>query len=85
VLACEADPTTGSVRLWSKMREASAPASWLVPFGATYALERYGMIERFDTPGLDRIYVEAYDLAGTGDGGSVTYAVTVTLGPCVLE
>jgi len=35
--------------------------------------------------GLDRIYVELYDLTYAGDGGTVTYSAEVKIGPCVVE
>lgn len=84
-LAAVADPMTGALRGWIKAREASAPAAWLLAYDADYTITRRGFMERFDVGGLERLYVEVYDLAGTGDGVDVTYAAKVEIGPCVIE
>jgi hypothetical protein len=84
-LAAVADPMSGALRAWIKGRSANAPAAWLLAYDAEYTITRRGFVERFDVGGLERLYVELYDLAGTGDGGDVTYAAKVEIGPCVIE
>ena len=86
VLAIEADPTVATLRLWAKCRSSSAPNTWIEVLDQEFALTHVGFLERFDVPGLDRIYVEVADVDGTGDGASVTYTFpTVKIGPCVAE
>lgn len=90
-LACVADAASASVRLFGTIRgsakdaSTTAPSGWRMINGASGITVDYrGWLERFQAPGLDRLYVELYDIAGHGsDGGTVTYAPTVHVGPAV--
>ena len=85
VLDCVADASTGAMRVWAKMREDDAPDAWLLVYDQDLLLTRRGFLERYEIGGLDRIYVELYDLTYAGDGGTVTYSAEVKIGPCVVE
>ena len=88
VLAVVADPTTAGMRLWAKFRSAGssvAPAAWTMIYDQDFTLDIRGFNESFRVAGLDRLYAELYSVDGAGDGASVTYAPTVTHGPCVTE
>lgn len=81
-----ADPATASIRFYATVAgTGTKPDGWVQPYDANYPIAFRGFIERFETAGLDRGYVEVYDMACAGDGASVTYTATVTLGPCVVE
>lgn len=88
-----ADASSASARVWFALRPplgAATPGTWRQANGATYAASTRGFIERFDTAGLDRGYVELLSVVGdAGDGATppsvLTYAPIVTLGPSVLE
>lgn len=61
---------------------------WTMPVDADYTgLDYHGFTERYDTAGLDRLYVECGNLAGHGaDGVAVTPTLArVMVGPAVLE
>jgi hypothetical protein len=55
--------------------------------GELYALDRRGLVERFDTAGLGRLHVQLSDrLLPAGDGAIVTArAPVVSVGPCLSE
>lgn len=64
------------------------PDRWVKPLDALYpGIDFRGFFERFDTAGLDRVYVEIENLAGhASDGGSITQNVAGTMvGPSVVE
>ena len=84
-LAVEADASTASVRFYVTYGGTNAPDGWRHPEGEEYDLTFRGLYKRVDTAGLDRLYVEVFDVVGTGDGVDVTYAPSVSLGPCVVE
>lgn len=90
VLACKADPSSGTLRVWVKaegsdVTEPTRPTAWLHPYGAEYTLNQRGYVERWPVAGLERVYVELDDLTCAGDTGTVTYQPTVKIGPCVTE
>lgn len=88
-VAIVADPDTASVRIWGSLKAASgetAPSGWRLVNDATFAIDERGFLERFDTAGFDRLYVELASVDGTGDGDSdatltITYVPTVRVGP----
>jgi hypothetical protein len=64
------------------------PSGWVLPADAIYAGNSWrGFAERLDVAGLDRLYVEAYNLTKhASDGGSVVATLArVMVGPAVLE
>lgn len=87
VLECVADPDSGSIIVWTWMREqgSNSPSWWVSPNGSDYTLAARGFVERFETAGVDRMYVQVFNLDGTGDGAEVDYAVVVRIGPSVTE
>jgi len=89
-LAGIADAATAQAIAWFAARPPNAPGTWRRANGATYNVDTRGFVERFDTAGLDRIYIELRVVAGdAGDGATppsvLTLAPVVTLGPSVLE
>jgi len=88
VLACVADPDTAGLRIFATYRKSgssSAPAAWTLVYDQDFPLDYRGFSERPTVAAVDRLYAELYDVDGTGDGASVTYAPTVMHGPCVTE
>lgn len=88
VLACVADATTASGRLYLTARgQGALPTSWrLAHNGELGAVDYRGYAERARTSGCGRAYIELYDIAGpSGDGSSVTYEPSVWLGPGVAQ
>ncbi len=91
-----ADARTGTARTWFTAKLPNAPTgilptttTWRVSNNGVYPLNRRGFLERADTAGLDRLYVEIFDIAGTGDvagaQASIEYFARVTIGPSIDE
>jgi hypothetical protein len=74
-----------STRIFQKAGgSGDRPDGWRLVRGANaIAIDRYGFAERLETGGIDRFYVELYDVDGGGDGASVTHTATVLIGPGV--
>jgi hypothetical protein len=86
VLACTADPTTAEMQVYVTYGSSNAPTGWRAPLDCQWTLDKRGFCERFDTAGLDRMYVSLTSIDGAGDGATVTYPnVAVLIGPCVVE
>lgn len=86
VLACETDYALGRAQVWLLPAGASPSTTWRAPRDGLMDVETTGLSERLDTAGFDRVYVELLDLAGLGDGATVTFAdPVVRLGPCINE
>jgi hypothetical protein len=85
VLEVSADAKTASARIFQKAGgSGDRPDGWRLVRGANaIAIDRYGFAERLETGGIDRFYVELYDVDGGGDGASVTHTATVLIGPGV--
>lgn len=84
------DPSTATAIVWFAAKPPNAPGTWRQANGAIYAVNSRGFVERFDTAGLDRAYVELDSVTGVaGDGATLPATLTqtpiVTLGPSVLE
>jgi hypothetical protein len=73
-LTLTTDATVASLRLWGLPK--GAPNWVLVRDGDFGPLDYRGFVERFDTAGFERLYVEVYDEDGT---------VTISLGPATSE
>ena len=52
-----------------------------------HEIDRRGLVQRFDSAGLDRLHVQLTELSGhPGDGSVVTlYDAYVGIGPCLSE
>lgn len=90
VLAVKADPSAGTLRVWTKTEGSDVtaptrPTAWLQPYGAEYGIDQRGYLERWPVAGMERVYVELDDLTCAGDTGTVTYQPCVKIGPCVTE
>jgi hypothetical protein len=86
VLACEADAVSAEMQIYVTYGGTNAPDGWRAPLECQWTLDVLGFGERFDTPGIDRMYVGLSSIDGhANDGASVTYAPTVHIGPCVTE
>lgn len=89
VLAAVADPAHATARLWWLVgaRAGSSPPSLWATSGDEVAIGRRGWVERFDSGGMDRLFLQLSDRAGVaGDGSIVTYRTPViSLGPCLSE
>lgn len=92
-IACEADAATADVRVYGRAGAKSgstAPGSWAQlyrPDGLPieFSIGHRGMVERIDTSGFSRLYVEA-DLYGhPADGAMITYSATVRYAPTEQE
>ena len=93
-IACVADPSSATMRLWSRFRAATgttAPGSWrailLDGTSADLSLTWVGHAERYATAWLSPLYVELDDIDGNAsDGASVPYSnPAVNIGPCIKE
>lgn len=92
-IACVADPTDASFRVWAKFvpgqtaaaASAAASAGWRMQNGASGDIDYRGLADQPLSGGCDRIYVELYDVTGASDaagaGGTITYRAAVYLGP----
>ena len=89
-----ADPTAAVLRAYTTlggtMEDSSAvPVDWRLVPGFEYTVDYRGYDDTFAPAGRSRFYAELDDLVGTGDvagaGGTITYAPTVLIGPCVVE
>jgi len=88
VQAVVADPDQGTMRLYGKYRgtvTANTPAGWRMVLDQEFVLDYRGFMERFETAGLDRLYVELASVDGTSDGSTITYAPLVNVAPAVQE
>lgn len=87
LLGCTADPVTATARIFVSLKGPNAPTNWRMPINCEYALDRFGLAERFDSAGCDRMYVGLYDIAGhADDGADVSFPnIVVSIGPCVTE
>lgn len=74
-LASVADPTIGSIRIFAAVGGLSnnaRPDSWrIIRDGEVIDIDFRGFIARLDTGSIDRIHVEAFDVANPGDGSAV--------------
>jgi hypothetical protein len=93
-LACTADAKTATVRFWAyantetlKSSGTTAPEGWALIPDSERVLDYRGLNGFGTTNGDSRLYVEIDDLAGAGDGATVTQRVGggVHVGPCVRE
>ncbi len=96
-ITAEADPSSCTARLYATGAgpnapgrlpvdpESNDPGVWLYINGQLYTVGYRGLAERFDTPGLGRLYVELDSVAGhASDGASlVSYTPHVWIGPGV--
>lgn len=89
VVACVADLCHANLWLWwqAGARVDSTPPTVWVCSGDAVPLDRRGYVERLDSAGLDRLFLQVSDRVGhLGDGGSVTYnPVACSVGPCLSE
>lgn len=86
-LECVADPVAANVILWGRMTGiGSVPGGWRTLRGwEALGIHGRGFVERFDTAGIDRLYVELRHVSGhPDDGEGVTYVPAVHVGPSVL-
>jgi len=94
------DAVSATARLWWHAKQTSAqspgsgttPGTWRKSLNGEYAVGIYGFVERFDSGGLDRLYIELVDVAGhpddgVADGGVSEWAIWtgVAIGPAVDE
>ena len=93
-LAATAAATGFDVRCYTtpgglvKQGSTGKPNGWAKPVDASYPGNDYrGFVERLDTAGLDRLYVEVDNITKhASDGASVTATIAkVMVGPAVLE
>jgi hypothetical protein len=88
-LTALADYCVATMRPWwlPAARVGSTPPQIWAWSGDTFALDRRGFVERFDSAGLDRLHVQLSDRIGhAGDGSIVTYVPPViSIGPCLSE
>jgi hypothetical protein len=90
VVALTADPATLDVLVYTTRGGAMAsgdetdPGGWRLVFGGVFPVDRRGFVERFDTAGMDRLYVEVADLRGHPlDGAAVSYVPRIMIGPAI--
>lgn len=89
VVAVAADPVTATLRMYFSLGAAdgvTAPTGWRRGPNS-YSITSTGFVERFDTAGLDRIFVQLEGLdVMPGDGTIVTARTPdVNIGPASLE
>jgi hypothetical protein len=93
-LACAADATDADLRVWGwpggarRDQATTAPNGWKQIAGETFAsLDYRGCYLRLERPvaGFTRLYVELFNVAGAGDGPTVTYDPTAHVGYSVQE
>jgi len=87
-LAVVADPDQATMRLFGTYRAtvtANKPPNWRMVLDQEFVLDYRGFMERFETAGLDRLYVELASVDGTSDGSTITYAPLVNVAPAVQE
>lgn len=97
VLACKADPTNCTARIWLAPRGSAVDSSFTAPTSAAWAVADSGnktvgyrgVALNLETGGWSRCYVELDSLTGTGDGAEVTYtdanSPKVWVGPAARE
>lgn len=87
VMAVAADPRTATLRIYGQLKGPSntRPPGWTLIADAIVSVDRYGWSEMLNTAGYDRLYLELADVAGAGDGGTVTYLGSVYVGPSVVS
>lgn len=94
VVAGVYDASSAMARLFGTHKSFSSTgdpiALWHKANDALYQIDTDNFIERFDTAGLDRGYVELFEvrghaLDGVGTSASFIYAARVTFGPSVQE
>ena len=93
VLACSADASTASGRIYAqpsgskKSGSTDAVPGWrMVAGGGLLSFDYRGTLERINAAGTERIYCELHTLAGhASDGASVTYTARVDLGQAVVS
>jgi hypothetical protein len=85
------DASSANAHIWFSAKEPNAPtAEWRQANGALYPVARRGFVERFDTGGLARGYVELANVDGDADdeglnNSELRYYAEITHGPAVLE
>lgn len=88
-LACGADPIGAAVQAWwlPGARAGSTPPTVWATAAEPVLIDRRGFLERMDSGGLDRLYLQVYDKSPhPRDGASVTYRLPViSIGPCLSE
>lgn len=78
-MTVEVDATSCTARVWllpGGINNTDRPATWVVAGQGEFTLDHRGLMERLDTAGIDRLYVEIADADGV---------VRVAVGPGVLE
>lgn len=93
-VSATADATGFDVRIWTtpggvvKSGSTGKPNGWASPVDAVYSGRDYrGFVERLDVAGLERLYVELFNITNDGsDGAAVSVTIDrVMVGPAVLE
>jgi len=89
-IAGDLEYTEAKARVFFTGRQPNIGDDYQLANGATYTIDRRGFIERFDTAGLDRCYVELFDLVEPADvaGAAATKTYrdpSILIGPAVLE
>jgi hypothetical protein len=92
-IAAVLDYASTKARIWFAGKQVNAliGSDYLLANGASYDVDRRGFIERFDTGGLDRAYVELHTLVAPADDdtdaeAAITYRnPTILIGPGVEE
>lgn len=89
VVACEADPCTATARLWwvPDARVGSTPPLVWAWSAEPIALDRRGLLERLDSAGLARLFVQVSDRRGHWSDGADTTLTSpvISIGPCLSE
>jgi hypothetical protein len=85
-----ADAATADAQVWFTAKQPNAPESWRVANNGVYPLTSTGLVERFDTAGLARMYVEIDNFTGPGADGAVApstfaYWARAVIGPSIDE
>ncbi|RAL23041.1 hypothetical protein DL240_09145 [Lujinxingia litoralis] len=78
-ITVHADATECTARVWllpGGIANAAKPSAWVQASRGEFMLDHRGMVERVDTAGFDRLYIEIADADGL---------VHVAVGPGVLE
>lgn len=79
IMTVVVDATSCTARVWllpGGIGNDAKPSAWVVAGQGEFTLDHRGLVERLDTAGFDRLYVEIADADGE---------VRVSVGPGVLE
>ena len=83
-ITADEDATSLAFQAWGLMSGTKAPSAWVRPRGAVFSgIDRKGFLERLDTAGFDRLYLELTAQAAPS-GGSTAVKIVASIGTGIV-